>query len=98
MSSIGAPWHVCLRLSEGKRICTFSPTSHTVICQTAPRQCRLWVYTDSPLWNPFPYHLIAVLHDLHLIHTDLKSENILLVHNQYSLAQITVPGRVLWFS
>ena len=32
--------------------------------------------------------------DLHLIHTDLKLENILLVHNDYRLAIVPMPGKV----
>lgn len=37
---------------------------------------------------------VAVMHDLHLIHTDLKPENVLLVTPDY----VKVPDYKVWFS
>jgi dual-specificity kinase len=40
---------------------------------------------------------VLVLHDLHLIHTDLKPENIILVRNNYRKIAVSVPGKVFFF-
>lgn len=36
---------------------------------------------------------VAVMHDLHLIHTDLKPENVLLVTSDY----VKIPDYKVWF-
>lgn len=78
-----------------------SPLSHAIISNPSHDSSWVALPVSVILIHVPPASadvLIAVLHELHLIHTDLKPENILLVNNGYKYVTVPVPGKVLIIS
>ncbi|KAF7358372.1 hypothetical protein MVEN_00887200 [Mycena venus] len=81
----------------------FDHRNHICIVSELFGMC-LYDFLEENNFAPFPrQHIqsfarqllgsVAFLHDLHLIHTDLRLENILLVHNDYKTVHIPISGR-----
>jgi dual-specificity kinase len=82
---------------------TFDHRNHVCLVSELLGMC-VYDFLKENEFAPFPRHHIqsfarqlltsvAFLHRESLIHTDLKPENILLVNNDYSVVNVTVPGK-----